>query len=157
MKNNRLKIVVLILFILVISLIIFTIITYNRSLEIKRENIERIGLKIVVDKKEFPVKLVNNDTVLSIQKNLPFSTYFTKYEDSLYYAKLNKKIDVDGEIVSTVETNGIYYHTGWNSIVIAYKNYTFKKQKLIYLGSIKENIPNKKSIQTITIDKNQKD
>lgn len=157
MRNKKLKIIVLILGIIVLSLIIFTIVTYNRSLEIKRENIEKIGLKIVVGNKEYPVKLVNNDTVLSIQKRIPLTTYFTKYEDCLYFAKLDDKITVDGEIVSKVEAKGIYYHVGWNSVVIAYKEYTFNKQKLVYLGSIEKNITNKSSIMEITIDTNKKD
>lgn len=157
MNNKRLKIIVLILSIIVISLIVFSIASYNRSLEIKRENIEKIGLKIVVNKKEYPVKLVNNDTVLSIQKKLPITNYFTKYEDSLYYCKLDNGVNIDGEIVSKVKPKGIYYHTGWNSIVIAYKEYTFKKQKLVYLGSIDNTIPNKNSIQEITVDTNEKD
>ena len=78
MRNKRLKIIVIVLSILVLSLIIFTIVTYNRSLEIKRENIQKIGLKIVIDKTEYPVNLANNDTVLEIQKQLPITKYFTK-------------------------------------------------------------------------------
>lgn len=157
MRNKKLKIISLILSIIVLSLIIFTIYSYNRELEIKRENIEKVGLKIVIDNKEYPVKLVNNDTVLSIQKKLPIINYFTKYEDSVYYTKLENNIDIDGEIVSKVKSKSIYYHTGWKSIIIAYKDYTFKKQKLVYLGSIDKNIPSKNSIQKITIDTNKKD
>ena len=157
MKNKRLTIIVLILGILVVGLIIFTIVTYNRSLEIKRENIEKIGLKIIIGKNEYPVKLANNDTVLGIQKQLPITNYFTKYEDCIYYYKLPTKVDVDGEIVTTVQPKSIYYHTGWDSIVIAYKEYTFNKQKLVYLGSIEKNIPNKRSMQKITVDTNEKD
>ncbi len=156
MNNKRLKVVTIVLSLVVISIIIFTIVTYNKKETIKRENITRIGLKIIVDEKECIVNLANNDTVLAIQKELPFSTLFTKYADSVYYAKLNKNIDVDGEIVSTVKEKGVYYHTGWQSIVIAYKKYTFKKQKLVYLGSINENIPSTNSIQTITL-KTKKD
>ena len=157
MRNKKLKIILAILIIVVFSLIVFTIVTYNRSLEIKRDNIEKIGLKIIVNKTEYPVKLDNNDTVLAIQKELPYKNYFTKYEDSIYYAKLGNNIDIDGEIVSKVKPKGIYYHTGWKSIVIAYEEYTFNKQKLVYLGSIEKNIPNKNSIQEITIDTNEKD
>lgn len=157
MRNKKLKIIALILGIIVLCLIIFTIVSYNRDIEIKRENIEKVGLKIIVDNKEYPVKLVNNDTVLSIQKELPITNYFTKYEDSVYYTKISDNIDVDGEIVSQVKPKGIYFHTGWKSIIIAYKEYTFKKQKLVYLGSIENNIPSKSSMQKITIDSNKKD
>ena len=157
MRNKKLKIIVAILLILVISLIIFTIVTYNRGIEIKRENIQKVGLKVVVDKKEYPVTLANNDTILSLQKILPITKYFTKYEDRIYYSKLPNKLDIDGEIVSEVKSKGIYYHIGWESIIIAYKKYTFNNQKLVYLGSIKENVPNKKSIQEFTLDTNKKD
>lgn len=156
MKNNKLKIIAIILLIVVICIISFTIVTYNNNMAIKRENIKKIGLKIIIDKKEHIVTLANNDTVLELQKQLPITKYFTKYEDSLYYAKLDNRINADGEIVSEVKPKGIYYHIGWHSIVIAYKNYTFKNQRLVYLGSIEDNIKNKNSIQEITLDTNKK-
>ena len=78
MKNNKLKIIAIILLIVVICIISFTIVTYNNNMAIKRENIKKIGLKIIIDKKEHIVTLANNDTVLELQKQLPITKYLKR-------------------------------------------------------------------------------
>lgn len=157
MRRKRLRIASIFLVVIIILIIAFTIATYNKELNIRMKNINNIGMKIKVDDKTYIVKLSNNDTTYDILKTLPIQTDMVKYEESLYIVRLYDKIEVDGERVNDCLKNNIYYHPGWNSLVIVYKDYTFSKIKLIHIGAIGEFTNNDNSIKHVLIDTNPKD
>jgi hypothetical protein len=113
-------------------------------------------MKIIVNKKEYIVKLENNETVLAILKDLPIDKYFVNFEDSFYSGNLSNKVAVSGEEVNKLEKNHVYYHPGWGALVISYKDYEFTNEKLIHVGTIKGDIKLKGNMVNIKIDTNEK-
>ena len=156
MRRKRLRIASIILITIILLIITFTIITYNKEMNIRKTNINNIGMKINVDDKTYVVKLSNNDTTYDVLKTLPIQTDMVKFADSLYIIRLYDKIEVDGEKVNDCLKNNIYYHPGWNSLVLLYKDYTFSNIKLIHIGAIGDFTNHDKSIKKVLIDTNPK-
>ena len=155
-KINKLRIAIISLIVLIFSISVFTVVTYSKKTAVRRDNISKIGMKIIVNKKEYNVKLENNETVLEILKDLPLDKYFVNYEDAFYSGNLPMKVAVSGEEVNKLEKNHVYYHPGWGGIVIVYKDYEFTNEKLIHIGTIKGDIKLKGPMVKIKVDTNEK-
>ena len=114
-RKNNLKIASIVLIILILLLVVFTIVTYNKELNERQVNIDKIGMKFIIEDNEYVVRLSNNNTTIELLDKLPFETDIAKYEDSLYIARVFDKLTLDGEKVSEVKKNHIYYHPGWEA------------------------------------------
>ncbi len=151
MKRIKLPIATAILALLIIGIFIFTIITYNKGITERKNNIENIGLKLIIKGENFPVKLSNNNTTLELLNNLPYIGRMAKYEESFYIINIDKELAIDGEKTMELEAGNLYYNPAWKSLVLVYKDYSYDKNKMVLVGTIDKDIPNKDSIVEVAV------
>ena len=155
-KINKLRIAIFSLLLVIVALGIFTYVTYSKRSEIRRDNISEIGMKIIVNKEEYIVKLDNNETVLEILKELPIEAMFVDFENSLYVGSLTKKVTISGKEDNILLKNHIYYHPGWGRIVLVYNEYNFLDEKLIHVGEVSKDFKFDKKMMKIKVTTNEK-
>ena len=151
MKRNRLPIATAILAVIIVAIFVFTIITYNKEMTERKNNIDSIGMKLIIDNQEYPVKLSNNNTTIELLNTLPYSGSMAIYEESFYIININKEFSLDGERVNDLEAQNIYYNPAWKSLVLVYKDYKYNKNKMVHIGSIKKNFAAKEVIEKVII------
>ncbi len=155
-KINKLRIAIISLVLVIFVLGVFTIVTYSKKNEIRRENISKIGMKVIIDKKEYIVKLDNNETVLELLKQLPMETMFVDFEKSLYIGSLTKKVAISGKEDHVLLKNHIYYHPGWGRLVLVYNEYNFINEKLVHVGEVSKDFKFNKIMVKVKITTNEK-
>ena len=156
-RVKRLRIAIISLIIVIFSIGVFTIATYSKKTAIRRDNIEKIGMKIVVDKKKYNVELDNNETVLEVLQLLPEEIMFVDYENAFYMGNLGNKVISSGEASNNLLKNNIYYHPGWGGLLLVYNDYNFVNEKMIHIGKVKNDFEFTGSMTKIIVDTNEKD
>lgn len=109
----------------------------HEELEIDNRNEEK-SMKIIIDNKEYPVLLDNNQTVNDILKMLPLELTFVRYAEHEYYSSLPSRPSGKEEKTSKLKAGHIYYWDGSNSFVINYANYDISPFESVHIGEIED-------------------
>lgn len=113
----------------------------SQKIQSDNQKADEKAMTIILDGKEYPVKLQNNRTVDDIVNMLPLELELQKYAGHEYYASLKQKPYNDSQYgTSQIKANSIYYWDGWNAFVINYEESDITPYTLIYLGDIDGNI-----------------
>lgn len=115
--------------------------TYMNSENEVNNQEEGEEMKIILDDKEYTVRLQNNRTVDDIVSMLPLELELQQYANHEYYVSLPETPYNDAQYgTSYIKTNGLYYWDGWNAFVINYEDSDIAPYTPIYLGDIEGDI-----------------
>ncbi len=97
---------------------------------------EELSMKILLNNKEYEVKLNDTETTRDIVENMPLNLNLVRYAGHEYYSELPFRPTKDKETTSHIEAGHVYYWDGWNAFVINYIDYDIEPYQVVHIGEI---------------------